>query len=124
MTFVSRSLEPYRGFHVFMRALPAVLAARPQAHVVIVGGDGVSYGARPRDAESWKARLLAEVGGQLDLSRVHFPGRVPYPAFVALIYGRTISLGLTLRRRIPTSVPNPTRAPEKMAVIHSPTGTK
>lgn len=85
VTFVSRSLEPYRGFHVFMRALPAALAARPQAHVVIVGGDGVSYGARPRDAESWKARLLAEVGGQLDLSRVHFPGRVPYPAFVALM---------------------------------------
>ena len=35
LSFVSRSLEPYRGFHAFMRALPAVMAARPQAQVVM-----------------------------------------------------------------------------------------
>lgn len=85
LSYVSRSLEPYRGFHVFMRALPAVLAARPQAQVVLVGGDGVSYGAKPRDAETWKARMLAEVGDRLDLSRVHFLGRVPYPTYLSLL---------------------------------------
>ena len=47
VSYVSRSLEPYRGFHVFMGALPQVLAARPQAQAVIVGGDGVSYGGPP-----------------------------------------------------------------------------
>ncbi|KGJ01715.1 glycosyltransferase [Paracoccus sphaerophysae] len=83
LSYVSRSLEPYRGFHVFMRALPAVLAARPQAQVVLVGGDGVSYGAKPKDAETWKARMLAEVGDRLDLSRVHFLGRVPYPTYLS-----------------------------------------
>lgn len=85
LSYVSRSLEPYRGFHVFMRALPAVLAARPQAQVVLVGGDGVSYGAKPKDAETWKARMLAEVGDRLDLSRVHFLGRVPYPTYLSLL---------------------------------------
>lgn len=85
LSYVSRSLEPYRGFHVFMRALPEVLAARPGAQVVLIGGDGVSYGGKPRDADSWKAKMLAEVGDRLDLSRVHFIGRVPYPTYLSLL---------------------------------------
>lgn len=85
LTYVSRSLEPYRGFHVFMRALPEVLAARPDAQVVLVGAEGVSYGTRPADAESWKAKLLAELDGRLDLSRVHFVGRVPYRRYLSLL---------------------------------------
>ena len=54
LTFVNRNLEPYRGYHTFMRALPAVLRARPEAQVVIVGGDDVSYGRKPADGQSWK----------------------------------------------------------------------
>ncbi len=42
LTFVNRNLEPYRGYHTFMRALPKVLAARPNARVIIVGADHVS----------------------------------------------------------------------------------
>lgn len=85
LTYVGRSLEPYRGFHVLMRALPAVLAARPQARVVLVGGDGTSYGAGPKDAASWKVKLLAELGPRLDPGRVHFPGRIPYGAYMRLL---------------------------------------
>ncbi|OJH45998.1 glycosyltransferase [Paracoccus sp. SM22M-07] len=85
LSFVSRSLEPYRGFHVLMRALPQVLKARPHAKVVLIGAEGVSYGGKPRDAGSWKEKLLAEVGGQLDLSRVHFLGRVPYDSYLSLL---------------------------------------
>ena len=85
ITFVNRNLEPYRGWHTFMRALPAVLKARPEAQVVIVGGDGVSYGPAPKDGGSWKQRLLEEVGPRLDLTRVHFLGRVPHATFVRLM---------------------------------------
>jgi glycosyltransferase involved in cell wall biosynthesis len=85
LTFVNRNLEPYRGYHTFMRALPDVLAARPNAQVVIVGGDEVSYGASPADGKSWKQVFLDEVKDRLDLSRVHFLGKVPYPQFVALM---------------------------------------
>lgn len=85
ISFVSRSLEPYRGFHIFMRALPDVLAARPQAQVVLVGGEGVSYGSAPRDGRGWKDIMLAETGDRLDLSRVHFVGRLPYAHYLSLI---------------------------------------
>lgn len=85
LTFVNRNLEPYRGYHIFMRALPAVLAARPQARVVIVGGDEVSYGAPPAGAKGWKQKILDEVAGQIDLTRVHFTGKLPYRDFVSLM---------------------------------------
>ena len=85
LTFVNRNLEPYRGYHVFMRALPEILAARPQAQVVIVGGDDVSYGAPAPNGQKWKEIFLNEVRDRLDLSRVHFLGKVPYPDFVSLL---------------------------------------
>lgn len=85
LSYVSRSLEPYRGFHIFMRALPAVLAARPKAQVVMVGAEGTSYGNAPPDGGTWKARMLAELGNRLDLSRVHFPGRLAYDDYLSLI---------------------------------------
>lgn len=85
LTFVSRALEPYRGFHIFMRALPAILAARPGARVVIVGREKASYGGEPKDFPNWKARALVEVGDRLDMTRVHFAGTLPYEDYVRLI---------------------------------------
>ncbi|MGB5081678.1 MAG: glycosyltransferase [Burkholderiales bacterium] len=82
ITYVARNLEPYRGFHVFMRALPEILRRRPKARIVIVGGDEVSYGRKPGDGRSWRETMLAEVGAKLDLSRVHLTGRVPYGTFL------------------------------------------
>ena len=84
VTYVVRDLEPYRGFHVFMRALPRILHARPDARVILVGGDGVSYGAKPA-AGTWREHMQDELAGHLDLSRVHFAGRVPYDTYVKLL---------------------------------------
>ncbi|HMO47623.1 MAG TPA: glycosyltransferase [Rubrivivax sp.] len=85
VSFVSRGLEPYRGFHVFMRALPELMRRRPAAQFVIVGVDKPSYGRSPADAAHWREKLLAEVGDRLDLGRVHFTGKLPYDAFVRLL---------------------------------------
>lgn len=95
ITFVNRNLEPYRGYHVFMRALPEILRRRPQAHALIVGGDGVSYGARPPQGRTWKEFFLAEVRDRLDMRRVHFVGTVPYRHFVSLLQLSTVHVYLT-----------------------------
>jgi glycosyltransferase involved in cell wall biosynthesis len=84
VTFVNRNLEPHRGFHVFMRALPEILARRTRAHAVIVGGEGTSYGPPAASGKSWKDVMLAEVAGRLDLARVHFVGWVPHATLVRL----------------------------------------
>ncbi|MBB3972269.1 glycosyltransferase [Hansschlegelia beijingensis] len=95
ITFVNRQLEPYRGYHVFMRALPAILARRPQAQVVIVGGDGVSYGRRAPEGKTWKDIFLGEVRDRLDLSRVHFVGNIPKPEFIAMLQVSSCHVYLT-----------------------------
>ena len=84
LTYVSRNLEPYRGFDVFMRALPEILARRPQAQVVLVGGEARGYGPKPADGRSWKTHLLEELGDKLDLTRLHFTGRIPHDALLTL----------------------------------------
>ncbi len=84
VTFVARNLEPVRGYHVFMRALPRILRERPNARVLIIGGDGVSYGARPEEG-GFRQRYLAEVAKDLDPSRVHFVGQVSRQVFVRMM---------------------------------------
>lgn len=95
ITFVNRNMEPYRGFHSFMRALPDMLARRPRAHVLIVGRDGVSYGSRPKGGGSWKDAMLREVGASLPADRVHFLGPLPYAQYLQVLQISTCHVYLT-----------------------------
>lgn len=98
ITFVNRNLEPYRGYHIFMRALPEILKRRPNARVLIVGGDDVSYGARPESGKKWKDIFVAEVRSQIsdaDWARVHFLGNLPYQHFIPLLQLSTVHVYLT-----------------------------
>jgi glycosyltransferase involved in cell wall biosynthesis len=83
ITYVSRTLEPLRGFHIFMRALPEFLSACPEAEVVVIGDEvRQGYGTAPPQGHSWKSWLQEELGDRLDLSRVHFLGRVTHSQLV------------------------------------------
>jgi glycosyltransferase involved in cell wall biosynthesis len=95
ITYVARNLEPYRGFHIFMRSLPEVLRRHPRAHVLIVGGDGISYGDAPAGGLSFRELLLAEVGREIDLERVHFLGQIAYDAFLNVLQVSTVHVYLT-----------------------------
>jgi len=98
ITFVNRNLEPYRGYHIFMRALPELLRRRPKARVMIVGGSNVSYGAKPPDGKTWKQIFSDEVRGSIsdaDWSRVHFLGNIRYEYFLTLLQLSTVHVYLT-----------------------------
>ena len=95
VTFASRNLEPVRGYHVFMRALPEILRARPEAQIVIAGGDGNSYSHAPPAGRSWKTHYLDAVVSKLDLSRVHFVGRLAPDAYLSLLQVSSAHVYLT-----------------------------
>jgi glycosyltransferase involved in cell wall biosynthesis len=95
ITYVARNLEPYRGFHVFMRAIPEIQKRRPKARIVIVGGDEVSYSPRLPPGQTYRQHLLREIEGKADLSRVHFTGRIPYADYLALLRRSSVHVYLT-----------------------------
>jgi len=95
ITYVARNLEPYRGFHVFMRAIPEIQRRRPKARIVIVGGDAVSYSPRLPPGQTYRERLLRELDGKIDLARVSFLGRIPYKEYLALLRRSSVHVYLT-----------------------------
>jgi glycosyltransferase involved in cell wall biosynthesis len=95
VTFVARQLEPYRGYHVFMRSLVRLQQLRPQARVVVVGGHDTAYGARPPAGKTWKSIFLDEVKSSLDMTRVHFVGQVPHEILQQLLQVSAVHTYLT-----------------------------
>ena len=95
VTYVARNLEPYRGFHILMRALPALQSKRPNSHIIIVGGDDVSYGRRPPNGQSYREIYSNEVKDQVDWSRVHFTGRLSYQDYLKVLQISSCHLYLT-----------------------------
>ncbi len=95
ITYVARNLEPYRGFHVFMRALPEILRRRLRAQVIVVGGDGVSYGTPSPIGASYRDWLQQELRDRLDWARVHFLGQVPYETYLRVLQVSSAHVYLT-----------------------------
>jgi glycosyltransferase involved in cell wall biosynthesis len=95
ITYVGRNLEPYRGFHTFMRAIPEIQKRRPNARIAIIGGDEVSYSPRLPEGQTYRDRLLREIEGKADLSRVSFMGRLPYAAYLDVLRKSSVHVYLT-----------------------------
>ena len=93
VTYVARNLEPYRGFPTFMRAAELILERRPNAQILVIGGDGVSYGSKRSDGKSYREHYLEEL--DLDLARIHFLGRVPYSRYLQVLQLSAVHLYLT-----------------------------
>lgn len=89
VTYAARHLEPVRGFHYFMRSLPAILDGNPEAHVIIMGQDAgiknIGYGRENPAGTSWRKSLEKELGDKVDWKRVHFLGMLDRELFLAML---------------------------------------
>jgi len=66
-----------------MRALPSLLERVPDAEVLLIGTDSAKvYGGSLPDGQTWKGKMLAEVGDRLDMERVHFTGALDHADMV------------------------------------------
>lgn len=102
ITFVNRNLEPLRGYHIFMRALPSILKKYPNAIVLIVGGTEVSYGLKPNPEKygvsSWKEIFLNEISSDLskdELFRIKFLNQLIYSDYLKVLQVSTVHVYLT-----------------------------
>ncbi|GAA0248743.1 D-inositol-3-phosphate glycosyltransferase [Methylorubrum aminovorans] len=96
ITFIARQLEPLRGFPTFMRALPRLLEAVPQAEILVVGSDGRrEAGAKGPRTQTWKERLLSELDGRLDCERIHFVNRLSHDDILAALSVATAHVAYT-----------------------------
>jgi glycosyltransferase involved in cell wall biosynthesis len=95
ITYVARNLEPYRGFHIFMRAAKEILHRRPRAHIVVIGGDDVSYGSPPPPGETFRGLMLKELGNGLMVDRIHFMGQVSYEIYLSVLQISSAHIYLT-----------------------------
>ncbi len=95
VTYATRGMEPYRGFPQFMRAADILLKRRPGLHIVVAGADRVAYGRKLPEGQSWRSRMRTELP-DMDLSRVHFTGLLPYPDYLRLLRASSAHVYLTV----------------------------
>lgn len=137
VTFVNRNLEPYRGYHIFMRSLPELLKRNPGTDFLVVGGDGQSYGPAPRadQGRNWKQIFIDEVRSEIsdeDWQRVHFLGKLAYNDFLSMLqvssvhiyltYPFVLSWSLLEAMSIGAAIVASNTAPVKEAITHDQTG--
>ena len=94
VTYVARGMEPYRGFPQFMRSVAVIQKRRPNCHAVVVGEEGVFYGRALPEGKTYKQLMLEELS-DLDLSRLHFTGRLPYNQYLQVLQASSVHIYLT-----------------------------
>ena len=93
VTYIARNFEPYRGFPTFMKAAELILKARPNAHIIAVGADDISYGKRAPAGTTYRQMLNKEVN--LPADRIHFTGMLPYPELIKMLQVSAAHIYLT-----------------------------
>ena len=79
-----------------MRSLPKIQKKHPDAYVLIIGGDKVSYGSNSNTGESFKDIYFNEVKNDLvDPGKILFLGRINYGNFLKILALSSVHVYLT-----------------------------
>ena len=132
ITYIARNMERARGFHIMMRALPRILSERPNARILMIGGNETSYGRESTHPAGLRGEMEEELGDSVDWSRVHFLGRVPYEDLCTIIRISRCHIYLTMpfvlswslleSMAMQATVVAADVAPVREAVTHNETG--
>jgi glycosyltransferase involved in cell wall biosynthesis len=76
-----------------MEAVALIQQRRPHTHIVVVGEDRVAYGKTLPDGKTYKQLMLEKL--DLDLSRLHFTGRIPYDEYLQVLQASSAHIYLT-----------------------------
>ena len=93
ITYVSRNVEPVRGFPEFIRSVALLQQREPASEIIVIGGDEVSYGPPLPEGQTWRDKMLQEV--DIDRQRVHFLGKVPYQRYLSALQVSSAHVYLT-----------------------------
>ena len=95
VTYVSRSLDPYRGFHIFMNSIPEILRENPDTYIFIVGSkDTHGYGAPSPDG-NFKDIFYSKIKKEIDGSKIFFLDFLEYSSYMKVLQISSLHMYLT-----------------------------
>jgi glycosyltransferase involved in cell wall biosynthesis len=92
VTYVGRGADPFRGFRQFVEALEILQRRDPLVEAIIVGDQLTYYGPKPGTDDYFNS-VMARVN--LDLSRTHFVGTIPYRDYIKVLQISSVHTYLT-----------------------------
>lgn len=93
VTYVARGMEPYRGFPQLMETIEILQKRRPNCHFVILGENRVAYGKKLPQGQNYKDLMLGRL--DLDLTKIHFTGLLPYHEYLKVLQASSVHIYLT-----------------------------
>ena len=93
VTFVNRIIEPYRGCHTFIRSIPTLQSAQPEAEIIIVGTSGMVI---TLEDSTWKDHFLTEINGNYNQNKVHFVGKLNHSDYLSVLQNSWVHVYLTI----------------------------
>lgn len=86
ITYISRGLEPYRGYHKFVEAIPLIQKLDPEIEIVIVGNDQVYYSPKlDHPTLTYREYYLRPYQNDIDFNKVHFYKNLDQQLLISLI---------------------------------------
>jgi len=93
VTYISRALEPARGFFTFMQAVEELCQIDPDIQFVVVGRERAAYSDSTGQGPSYKQQALEKY--QCDWSRVHFTGKLSYDDYLQVLRNSSVHVYLS-----------------------------